>query len=251
MKKILAFALLRFPLLLPLPAFSQAPPADDTTLIGAGVRSRPAYDGSKSQRGDLVPLIDYDGKLLFARTTQGILEAGARYKVAEGFKLGAQLAYEEGRKTRESPLLQRLGAADIDVGASLGVHAEWETKIGPAPVLALGRVRQQVETNRGAQADLRATVGVYQSGPALAGIYAQATWANQKSLRTYYGRPGFDPDGGLLFASLGALGSYDLGRKWALLASVEARRLQGDAARSPLVERRSNYYAVAGLAYKF
>ena len=95
-----------------------------------------------------------------------------------------------------------------------------------------------VRTNRGAQADLRATVGVYQNGPALAGIYAQATWANQKSLRTYYGQPGFDPDGGLLFASLGALGSYDLRRKWALLASVEARRLQGDAARSPLAERR-------------
>jgi outer membrane scaffolding protein for murein synthesis (MipA/OmpV family) len=250
MKKILAFALLLF-VLLPISAFSQTPPSDDYTLIGAGVRARPAYDGSKSQRGDLVPLIDYDGKLLFARTTQGILEAGAHYKLGEGFKLGAQLAYEEGRKTRESPLLQRLGASDVGVGASLGPYAEWETKIGPAPVLALGRVRQQVETSRGAQADLRATVGVYQNGPALAGIYAQATWANQKSLRTYYGRPGFAPDGGLLFASLGALGSYDLGRKWALLASVEARRLQGDAARSPLVERRSNYYAVAGLAYKF
>jgi outer membrane protein len=246
MKKILAFALL-----LPLPALSQAPVPDDYTLIGAGVRSRPAYDGSKSQRGDLVPLIDYDGRLLFARTTQGILEAGARYRLGEGFRLGAQLAYEEGRKTRESPLLQSLGASDIGVGASLGPLAEWETKVGPAPVLVLGRVRQQVDTGRGAQADLRTTVGVYQSGPALAGIYAQATWANQKSLRTYYGRPGFDPDGGLLFASLGALGSYDLGRKWALLASVEARRLQGDAARSPLVERKSNYYAVAGLAYKF
>jgi outer membrane scaffolding protein for murein synthesis (MipA/OmpV family) len=32
---------------------------------------------------------------------------------------------------------------------------------------------------------------------------------------------------------------------------VEARRLQRDAARSPLVERKSSYYALAGLAYKF
>jgi outer membrane scaffolding protein for murein synthesis (MipA/OmpV family) len=246
MKKILAFALL-----LPPHAFSQTPPVDDSQLIGAGVRSRPAYDGSRSQRADLVPLIDYDGRLLFARTTQGILEAGARYKLGEGLKLGAQIAYEEGRKTRESPLLQRLGAADIDVGASLGLHVEWDTKVGPAPVLVLGRVRQQVDTDRGAQADLRTTVGVYQNGPALAGIVAQATWADQKSVRTYYGQPGFDPHGGLLFVSLGALGSYDLGRKWALLASVEARRLQGDAARSPLVERKSSYYAVGGLAYKF
>jgi outer membrane scaffolding protein for murein synthesis (MipA/OmpV family) len=94
-------------------------------------------------------------------------------------------------------------------------------------------------------------VGVYQSGPLAAGVFGQATWANRKSSRTYYGQPGFDPDGGLLFASLGVLGSYDLARRWALLASLEGRRLQGDAARSPLVERKSSYYAVAGVAYRF
>jgi outer membrane scaffolding protein for murein synthesis (MipA/OmpV family) len=36
-----------------------------------------------------------------------------------------------------------------------------------------------------------------------------------------------------------------------LTTSLEGRRLEGDAARSPLAERKSNHYASAGIAYKF
>jgi len=56
---------------------------------------------------------------------------------------------------------------------------------------------------------------------------------------------------GLLFASAGLLGSYDIDPRWAVIASIEGRRLQGDAARSPLTEKKSSYDAVAGLAYRF
>src|SRR5204862_6366855 len=113
------------------------------------------------------------------------------------------------------------------------------------------RGRGQVRGAAGARADLRATVGVYRNGPFQAGICGQATWADRKSMRRYYGQPGFDPSGGLLFASAGLLGSYDIDPRWAVIGSIEGRRLQGDAARSPLAEKRSSYDAVAGLAYRF
>src|SRR2546430_395328 len=122
---------------------------------------------------------------------------------------------------------------------------------GAAPVLLLARVRSQVRSDRGAQADLRATVGVYRNGPFQAGIFGQATWADRKSMRRYYGQPGFDASGGLLFASAGLLGSYDIDPRWSVIGSIEGRRLQGDAARSPLAEKKSSYDAVAGLAYRF
>jgi outer membrane scaffolding protein for murein synthesis (MipA/OmpV family) len=35
------------------------------------------------------------------------------------------------------------------------------------------------------------------------------------------------------------------------VGSLEARRLRGDAARSPLDERNSSHFVTAGLAYKF
>jgi outer membrane scaffolding protein for murein synthesis (MipA/OmpV family) len=239
---------------LPLPAAAQTPtPAapEYSNLIGPALRSRPAYNGSKSQRTDVIPILDYDDSRLFARTVQGVLEGGAHMQVGSGLTIGAQLAYEEGRKASESSFLRDRSVADIGIGVSYGLHAEWDTKLGPAPVLLLVRVRQQAHSDRGAQADLRAVVGVYKSGPFEAGIYGQATWTDRKSMRTYYGQPGFDPSGGLLFASAGLLGSYDIYPRWVLIASVECDRLQGDAARSPLAERKSSYYAVAGIAYRF
>jgi outer membrane protein len=236
----------------PLLAAAQMQEATEySNLIGPAVRSRPAYDGSKAQRLDVVPILDYEHNQIFARTVQGVLEGGAHLETGGGFKVGAQFAYEEGRKASESGFLRDRNVADVGVGGSYGLHAEWETKLGPAPVLLLARVRQQVRNDRGAQADLRATVGVYKSGPIEAGLFGQGTWADRKSTRTYYGQPGFDPSGGLLFASAGLLGSYDIGRRLALIGSVEVRRLQGDAARSPLAERKSSQYGVAGLAYRF
>jgi len=234
------------------PAAAQTAAAPEySNLIGPAVRSRPAYDGSRSQDVDAVPILDYDSGLLFARTVQGVLEGGVHAQLGSGFAIGAQLAYEEGRKASESSFLRERNAADLGAGASYGVHAEWDTKFGAAPVLLLARVRQQVRSERGAEADLRATVGVYRNGPFQAGIFGQATWADHKSMRTYYGQPGFDPSGGLLFASAGPLASYDIDRHWTVLGSLEGRRLQGDAARSPLAEKKSSYYAVAGVAYRF
>ena len=198
-----------------------------------------------------MPILDYDNSLLFARSVQGVLEGGAHAALGSGFTIGAQLAYEEGRKASESSLLRERNVADLGAGASYGVHAEWETQLGPAPVLLLARVREQMRSDRGAQADLRATIGVYKNGPFQAGIFGQATWANHKSMRTYYGQPGFDASGGLLFASIGLLGSYDIDPRWAVIGSIEGRSLQGDAARSPLTEKKSSYYAVAGVAYRF
>ncbi|HSU64447.1 MAG TPA: MipA/OmpV family protein [Burkholderiales bacterium] len=235
-----------------LPAVAQtAAPPEYSNLIGPALRSRPAYDGSRSQDVDVVPLLDYDNGPLFARTVQGVLEGGVHAQVGSGFTIGAQLAYEEGRKASEAGFLRERNVADLGVGASYGVHAEWDTKLGAAPVLLLARVRQQVRSERGAEADLRATVGVYKNGPFQAGIFGQMTWADGKSMRTYYGQPGFDPSGGLLFASAGPLGSYDIDPHWTVMASIEGRRLQGDAARSPLAEKKSSYYAVAGVAYRF
>jgi outer membrane scaffolding protein for murein synthesis (MipA/OmpV family) len=238
-------------LLAPLTAIAQDAPPADYTLIGAGVRTRPAYDGSSSQTTDVIPVLRYYGKPLFARTTQGILEGGIRTEVSPGLAVGAQLAYEAGRKRSESNFLSNNNIPDIDWGASAGIHAEWDTKLGPAPLNVLGRIRQNIDRDRGAQADLRLTAGVYGSGGVQAGDFTQATWANRQSNRAYYGQPGFDPAGGLLFVSLGALGSIDLGQHLVLLASLERRRLHGDAARSPLAERTSNHYASAGVAYKF
>jgi outer membrane scaffolding protein for murein synthesis (MipA/OmpV family) len=234
-------------LMAPVAALAQIAP-EDYTLIGAAVRSRPAYDGSDSQRTDVIPVLRYFGKPWFARTTQGVLEGGARWALAPGVDAGVQLAYEEGRKTSESDLLGNLGLADVDPGVSVGAHVEWDFKIGPAPASLLGRYRQHTDSDRGAQADLRLNVGLYGSGGMFLGAYAQATWADAKSIESFYAMS--NASSGLLHSSLGLLGSYDFARHWTVVAGAQARRLHGDAARSPITESESSSYLNAGLAYR-
>ena len=65
------------------------------------------------------------------------------------------------------------------------------------------------------------------------------------------GLPAFHAGSGWLFANFGLLWSVDLSRDWIVVGSLEARRLHGDPARSPLAQRVSNHYASAGLAYRF
>lgn len=247
-----------FGLVVPLVVFAE--PSDES-LLGAGLRSRPAYDGSASQLVDVVPIVRYFGHPWFVRSTQDVLEGGVRIELAPGLHAGAQLAYEAGRKARESDFLKSHNVSDIHIGESVGVQLEWDHKFGPMPVTLLARARQNTDSNLGAQADLRLTAGVYESGRFSAGIYTQSTWANAKSTGSFYGitpqqssaagLPTFRAGGGWLFANVGLLWGVDLSREWAVVGSIESRHLHGDAAHSPLVERGSNYYASAGLIYVF
>src|SRR2546422_11296666 len=96
-----------------LPDAAQAAAPEYPDQIGPAVRSRPAYDGSKSQRADVVPILDYDSGLLFARTVQGVLEGGAHAQLGAGFTIGTQLAYREGRQASEASPLRERNVADL------------------------------------------------------------------------------------------------------------------------------------------
>jgi outer membrane scaffolding protein for murein synthesis (MipA/OmpV family) len=234
MRPLLLVALFLLP---PTLLAAEPPPRDDLgTLLGLGLRSRPDYDGASKQELEPIPVIRYYGPVLFARTTQGILEGGARFDLARGLAAGAQLAYEGGNDR-----------TDVDPGASIGVHLEWDTKVGPAPLNLLFRYRHHLDSDLGSQADLRAAVGVYGSARLKAWVFGQSTWATSEWVRAYYTRG----DGGLLFSSFGVEGAYDVSRQWVALASISLRRLHGDAASSPITEDKTNYYASAGVAYRF
>lgn len=229
--------------LLALPAQGQ----DNPILVGAGLRSRPAYDGADTQRVDIIPVLRYYGRPWFARTTQGMLEGGVRSELASDFYAGAQLAYETGRKKSESAFLASRDEPDLAAGASASLQVEWDRKLGPLPVTFLIRARQHLDAERGGQADLRITAGVFSRGGLQAGVFGQATWGSESAVRSMYGAP----NSGWLFLSAGGLGSYDLSRHWVLVGSFELRTLRDEAEHSPLAERSSNYYAAAGLAYRF
>ena len=258
LSQCLRSAVLALGFIVPSAAFAEL---TNDTLLGPGVRLRPAYDGSASHRGEFVPVIRYLGEPWFVRSTQGVVEGGLRMELVPGLHVGAQLAYESGRKAGESAFLKNRNVADISRGASWGVHAEWDHKFGPVPITVLARARQRTDTDLGAQFDLRLSAGIFQSGAVAAGVFAQSTWANAKSTSTLYGvtqpqsvatgLPQYGAGSGWLFGSAGLLWSVTLHPRWMVVGSMEVRRLQGDAAHSPLVERSTNHYLSAGLAYRY
>jgi outer membrane scaffolding protein for murein synthesis (MipA/OmpV family) len=218
--------------LLALPAFAAA--QDNFTLIGAAVRTRPEFDGSAERTIDVHPVLRYYGERWFARTTQGMLEGGARWNVRRDFDVGAQIAYEQG---------PRDGSPD----ASLGLHAEGDRMIGRVPLNGVVRIRQHLDTDRGAELDLRGNVGVFGDYGILAAVFAQATFANEKHFQSYYGVN----ESGLLLTILGIQGAYDLTQKWVLTGNLEHHHLSDNAARSPFVTQHGGVYFSAGLSYRF
>jgi MipA family protein len=250
-------------LIAPLAALAQTPILpEDYTLLGAAVRTRPAYDGSRSQTTDLVPIVRYYGQPWFARTTQGILEGGLHWDLGSGVAAGFQLSYDEGRKSSESSFLREHNFNDdIDPSASVGAHLEWDTQVGPAPVGLLARYRHSVDSDRGALADLRLNIGVFAGGGATLVLFSEATWGSSNANSTFFGVTPqqsaasglavYQPGSGLRNVALGLIGGYDLSRHWTLVASIQERWLQGDVAKSPLAEKRGSTYANAGIAYRF
>jgi outer membrane scaffolding protein for murein synthesis (MipA/OmpV family) len=216
--------------LLALPSFAHA----DYTLIGGAVRTRAEFDGSSERTLDVHPVLRYYGERWFARTTQGVLEGGARWKLRRDFDVGAQLAYEQGPR-------------DKDPGASIGLHAEGDRMIGRVPLNGLVRVRQHLDTDRGAELDLRANVGVFGDYRILAGVFAQATFASEKHFQSYYGVN----ESGLLVTILGIQGAYELTEHWMLTSNLEHHHLSDNAAKSPYVAQRGGVYFSAGLGYRF
>jgi outer membrane scaffolding protein for murein synthesis (MipA/OmpV family) len=114
-------------------------------------------------------------------------------------------------------------------------------------VNVLARLRSHLDSDRGRQFDGRLTLGVFEGGGLRAGVFGQGTWASEDHFVTYYGLR----QSGLLFTSVGALGSYDLSRRWVAVASAELRRLADEPARSAFVQDRTSRYLTAGLAYRF
>ena len=218
--------------LLALPTLAAA--KDDYTLIGAAVRTRPEFDGSSDRTIDVHPVLRYYGERWFARTTQGVLEGGARWNVRQSFDVGAQLNYEQG---------PRDGSPD----GSVGVHAEFDRMMGRVPLNGLIRLRQHVDTDRGAELDLRGNIGVFGDYGILAAVFGQFTFANQKKFQSYYGVN----ESGLLMRIVGIQGAYDLTPRWSLTTNLEHHHLSDNAAKSSFVTQRGGVYFSAGLSYRF
>jgi outer membrane scaffolding protein for murein synthesis (MipA/OmpV family) len=207
---------------------------EGANVVGAGVRTGPAWVGAATDKTDVVPVLSLAGGPWFARSTHGVLEGGARRALGGGVTVGAQAAHEAGPR-------------DEDPAASIGAHVEWRAALGPAPMAALARYRRHLDAERGDELDARIAAGLYEGHGLRAGLFGYATWADRKHQQAYYGVA----DSGLLHAGGGVFAAYDVSRNVSVVAAAEARRLAGAPAASEYVRERTSTYINAGIAYRF
>lgn len=247
-------------LVMPGKALAQSSPEPEQ-FIGMGLKREPAYDGARGSDWQVVPIVRYEGRHLFARTSQGFPEAGAFVQPFAGVRLGASLSLADGRKVSDAGLPGVRGIEDQGQTTSLGPFIELRTQAGPVPLEVTARWREALQSGRGAEADMRLAFGLYGSAKVRLQGYGQLTWANADALAGAYGisaaqsgasgLAAYRPGSGLRHASLGLRGQWDLRPYWSVVGVLERRRLSDRVTSSPLVAAKSAATATVGLVYRF
>ncbi len=229
-------------------------PGTWSVTLGAGIAVAPTYPGASTDEAQLAPLaeIRYGERLSLG-------PLGVRVALIDwrGFRAGPVLGFEGGRRESDDPHLAGLG----DISASLTAGAFAAYRIGSLSILATAR---QAITHTGYGLDGLATVEyrralvrdtLYMSiGPSVqfANARHQQTWFGvSPSQSAASGLPSYTAGGGIDTVGVHAMLTYRLSEHLLWRFFADARTLSGDAAASPIVERRSDSRAGIGLAYHF
>lgn len=265
------------------PATNPMPDGSHDMYVGLGVQSAPRYDGTGSRKVSALPVLQ-------VQWSNGIfisgMSAGMHLSDSPTFEYGPLLAVQPGRddsgsgnvvdgvgvnlisSTFQDPVLKaRLQGTERltgmnDIGARLqgGVFANYY--VSPAWRLTSSLLYGAGNDRDGARLDL----GVQRLAVALGehhhvSLAAGVSVVNRNYNQTYFGvtsiearrsRFGeYEAGGGLQDVHVGVRWNWVWSPSWMLTTNVQAKRLLGSAAHSPLVERSSNATVSTAIGYRF
>lgn len=235
-------------------------------LLGAGIAYAPTYDGAKERRtqGVLLPDLHYRAGAFEASTTGGL-----RYWAIdqEQLQLALVLGVDGGRAEKKtggglgaSGSDRLRGMGKLSATAELGLAGSWQG-LGLPLSFSLMRAVSGSRGHGGTHGTVEATWPFYQRDKLQLAAELGLGWGDRRYQQAYYGvtaeqaaRTAFKayaPSAGLHGLDLRLNGQYQLSEHWSLMGSVGYHRLLGDAARSPLTERKATPVAMLGVGYKF
>lgn len=233
--------------------FKNEPVKPDWTLIvGAGATYGPEYEGSRDFKATPIPLVLFTyGEWLEIDPTGVTLQAFER----NGFSLSGKIGYEIGRDEDDHGRLKGLG--DIDFAATVGARAAYTWN-------GLEFYAAAEQTIKGSES-LIGTLGVEYSAPVterlILGVSAEAIAANDKHMKAYFGvsstqsaasgLPEYKAKAGLKRVNFSASATYLLSENWLVRGEAGLGILTGDAADSPIVEKKLQPSASLFVGYKF
>lgn len=241
-------------------------PRDVTDLkLGVGPSYNPAFEGSRDYKWHAVPVISlqYRDVLRVNNNDIDFTAFNQVFNFGDGatskLEMGPSVNLDFGRSESVSRDLRGMG--NVGFSLELGGYISYTTEFAK---LELDFGHDVVSGHGGGLLDLNVSTTLYRGEDFSFGLNATLTLATSKYLKSYFGittarsiasgLPVFHPKGGLKDAFFGFQSSYTISSELALLAHVGYERLLGDAAASPLIQRRGDanqMQATAFVVYTF
>jgi MipA family protein len=245
--------------------------------LGAAVVSSPEYEGAKRTVSGLAP----DVNISYKTDGWGTFGVGSKSRGIswtaidkDEYSLGISLGANTGRKdnadgTLFSPGSKRLkGMGEIKSSADISVFGHYTVGV---PIMLQftkntgdGKVDAKngsFKGHGGTEVSLSTDIPIPLTSAITLSISPSLNWADSKYMQTYFGvsaaqsaNSGFKQykaDGGIKSLALSLGANYQIDKHWAANVGVTFSQLQGNAAKSPLVERKGQTSVVAGVNYTF
>jgi outer membrane scaffolding protein for murein synthesis (MipA/OmpV family) len=263
------------------PVTNPMPDGSRDMYVGLGVQSAPRYDGTGSRKLSALPVLQ-------VQWSNGIfisgMSAGMHLSDSPTFEFGPLLAVQPGRDDSGSgtvvdgigtnfinmvqdpldkarvPGLQRLTGMD-EIGARLQAGAFANYYPSPAWRLTGSVLYGAGNDHDGARVELGVQRLAASWGEHHVSVAAGVSAVNRNINATYFGVTAqealrsrftyYDAAGGWQDVHVGLRWNWAWSPSWMLSTNLQAKRLLGSAAHSPLVERSANATVSTAIGYRF
>lgn len=231
-----------------------APASNWKISAGPGVYAAPDFPGARSTL--VYPIIyqdiDYGGRFF----SRGFDLLGVYAVNNDIWQIGADFQFDPTwRKSKNDSRLRGLGDVNMTMRARAFAQAQVSFVTFSADVAQdIAGQGQGLIANGDVLFSLPAGKWLFTLGPGV-------TWTNSKYMQTFFGvtaeqsaRSGLQTHAvgaGLREWHANGIVTYEISRNWSALASVTFARLQGDAASSPITERRQQWTTMGAVTYRF
>lgn len=245
-----------------------APPPEEqgksfTGFVAVGAAALPKFAGSKKYQP--LPLIIADLRLV--GVSFEIRGPGVRVNLIDqenGFVAGPAIELDFGRESKDGGTargLDKIGTA-VNVGGFVGYRTGGNEN-GEGQVQVELSVLKDVTEGKGLTATGEISYAVLRGPRWIASVDANLTYADKKSLRTYFGitpresltsgLAAYRPDSGLRDVGVGTTIGYSFTERWGAIGRLGYNRYIGEAGKSPIVKEgsRNEFLVGAGVSYRF
>ncbi|WP_186093781.1 MipA/OmpV family protein [Burkholderia gladioli] len=222
------------------------------------VVATPRYAGASAYRVLPLPSVVLPSGAIPRLTffTEG-LDGGAAWALGPHLSVGPLIGFSIGRKQDDATILN--GTGDLKNSFQYGAFVHWQ-----ADRLGLNvKFLQSARSGYGNQVTLGASYALLALPRDRVTISTDAVWSNGSAAQTDFGIDGAQAAGSLahlpVYSASSGFSNVDLrlayehrfDAHWSLRASAGVGTLLGDAADSPIVERRTSVFGTLGVGYRF